>query len=322
MTAIELKVKAGKDAVCETQFTKWSALPSDTPIEEVLDLKFPVKERTKSSPNDIGSRILGRVIVRFILTKSNGGSEVPPLWNSASTVPTGSGFTECQHYDNNKAIRKSVKTGDLIVFQEAGLLGHAVSLRTNTPFARVGIVLKLPDRYTDKVRPFVLELTSNPQKFINVITEEPSVGVVLFRLWERVHSFQGGCVWLLPLLEPCASDPLHNLVESSKLILSTPSTLPEKLVSTPAADLMALLHEIGIKDPNTFYELFSATLCTALLKMGGKRFTDPLPLQTRVTPKEHTTPTYSFSQAPFYTPATLVAQRDIFGALIPLRMMQ
>jgi hypothetical protein len=318
---IELRVKSGKHDVCEASLGRWNKFAFDTVNEVELDLKFPAKEKTKSSPSDILSRVLGKITVRIAITKGHGSVETPPIWNSISTVPVASGFTECVFADNNKDLRKSVKTGDLIVFQETGLLGLGMSLCTNSPYSRVGMVLRLPDKYTGRERPYIIELTSNPQKFINIATEEPSSGIVLFRLWERIRTVQGGSVWLLPLLEPIAADPLANLIEFAQKALAHPSSPPDNLLAGPSADLLALLQELGIKDNSTYCELLSASMCAGLLRMGGKRTTEPPVLNTVASPKDPSGQA-SYTPVPFVTPSTLILQKDLFGSLIPIRFME
>lgn len=318
---IELTVKSGKHEVCEASLGRWAKLPLDTVSEFEVDLKFPAKERTKNSPADISSRVLGKAVLRVVLTKGNGVFEPGSVWNVQPTVPPSSGFSECVFFDNDKMLRKRVKTGDLVVFQESGFPGLAMSLASNSAYSRVAMILRLPDKYTGRERPYLIEVTSNPQKFIDSITEEPSSGIVLFKLWERVRSVQGGSVWLLPLLESLATDPLANLIDFAQRALATPGSPPEHLFIGPSADFLALLQEIGIKDSAAYCELMSASMCAGLLKMGGKRVPEPPILQTCASPKDPSGQA-TYTPSPFITPAHLVAQKDIFGPLVPIRAME
>jgi hypothetical protein len=316
-----VRVKSGKHDVCEANLGRWNKYTFDTIAEVELDLKFPLKDKTKSSPSDLLSRVLGKLRMRLTITKGSGVLEPTPIWNGIGTVPASTSFLECEYFDNNKSLRKSVKTGDLVVYQETGFLGLTMSLVTNSPYSRVGMILRLPDKYTGRERPYVVELTSNPSKFLDVVTEEPSNGMVLFRLWERIRSLQGGSVWLLPLLEPLATDPQANMIEFAQKALATPTNLPDSLTATLPADFLTFIQDLGIKEPATYCELLSASVCAGLLRMGGKRTVDPPTLITVASPKE------SSSQAPpatcpFLTPLALVSHSDLFGPLIPVRLME
>jgi hypothetical protein len=320
--SVEVTVKSGKHEVCEATLFKWNTLPCDMVVEHEVDLKFPAKERTKNSPADISTRVLGSIKLRVILTKGSGSQDPCPMWTSLSTTaPTGTAFTECQFFDTEKSLRKSVKTGDLIVFQDSGLPGHLMNLATNSSYSRVGMVLRIPDKYTGRVRPFVVELTSNLQEFIDVSSELPRAGIVLFRLWERLHSVQGGSIWLLPLLEPIANDPLGNLIDFAQKTISQGSSTPESLTSVPSADILAFLQDLGIKDSLNYREVNSAAVCASLLRMGGKRPTEPQIVHSRATPKDPSGRD-AYAPSPFMTPAALVGQTDLFGPLIPLRLMK
>jgi len=318
---VEFTVKSGKHEVCEASIGRWAKLPLDIVSEFEMDLKFPVKERTKNSPADISTRVLGKAVVRVVLTKGTGTFDHGSIWNVQPTVPPSTGFSECAFFDTDKALRKRVKTGDLVVFQESGFPGLAMSLATNSAYSRVAMILRLPDKYTGRERPYLIEVTSNPQKFIDTITEEPSGGIVLFKLWERMRSVQGGSIWLLPLLEPLAADPLANLIDFAQKALASPGSPPESLLIGPSADFLALLQEIGIKDSAAYCELLSASMCSGLLKMGGKRVAEPPILHTCATPKDPSGQA-SYTPSPFITPAHLVAQKDIFGLLVPIRVME
>lgn len=312
------RVKSGKHDVCEAVIGRWNQFAFDRVVEIEADLKFPEKEKTKSSPTDLSSRVLGKLVLRLALTKGAGVADPSPLWSGPGTLPASTTFTECTYFHKSKELRKSVKTGDLVVYQETGFLGLGMSLATNSPYSRVGMILRLPDKYTGRERPYVIELTSNPTRFLDVVTEEPSSGVVLFRLWERVCSLQGGSIWLLPLLEPLATDPKANMLDFAQRALATPSASHDSLMAPLSHDLLFLLQDIGIKDPQIYCELLSATMCAALLRMGGKRTTELPPLVTVATPKESGT---AASGNVFTTPSALIGQKDIFGPLIPLRLM-
>lgn len=350
-----MRVKCGKQEVGEVSLGNLSSFEYDTVLCKTLDLTFPTKERTRSTPSDLLVKSLGKVTLRMILTSSSGIGSSGSIWDSRDTVPHNTRLGECVYHDT-KEMKHRLKTGDLLLFHESGLLGSAISLATNTFYSRVGMVLRLPDKYTEKEKVFLLEITQNPQTAINVVTEQPTNGICLFRLWERLHSMKGGSIWLLPLTEPLREDPLHNMIEfaeralasslgghqrqssstsssgqvggqgslsSSSSQLSTASlgaqAPPSDLIAAPSADLLALLQEIGIKDAGNYKEWASAQFCAALLKIGGKRLAPPPVLSSIAVPKDPSGGS-AFIPSPFFTPASLVSHTDVFDAPVPLRV--
>ena len=352
---IFVRVKCGKQEVSEVSLGRLSALTYDlaTGTREV-DLAFPAKDRTRSTPTDLLSKSLGKVSLRLLLTCGSGQANNSSIFNASNTIPHNTGYGECTYHDT-KEMKHRLKTGDLLLFHESGLLGDAMTLATNTPFSRVGMVFRLPDKYTGREKVFLLEITQNAQRSINVVTELPTNGICLFRLWERLHSIQGGNIWLLPLTEPLREDPLHNMIDFAERALSStasghqrqssstssssqPSlqgvssasspqlssaTLssqapPAELTPTPSADLLSLLQEIGIKEPGTYKELASAQFCAHLLKIGGKRLTAPGPISSVTLPKDPSGGSV-FNSPAFFTPASIAAHTDVFDAPVLLR---
>lgn len=351
---IFVRVKSGKQEVSEVSLGKLSSLTYDLVTTRDVDLAFPAKDRARSTPTDLLTKSLGKVSLRLLVTCGNGLPPQRSFWSSSDTIPQNTGFGECTYHDT-KEMKHRLKTGDLLLFHESGLLGDAMSLATNSPFSRVGMVFRLPDKYTGREKVFLLEITQNPQKAINVVTELPTNGICLFRLWERLHSMQGGNVWLLPLTEPLREDPLHNMIDFAERALasavsphlrqnsstssssqtslqgvsstsspqlsssnlSSQSPLAE-LTPNPSADFLALLQEIGIKDAGTYKEWASAPFCAHLLKIGGKRLTAPGPLCSVTLPKDPAGGSV-FTSPAYFTPASLVAHTDVFDAPILLR---
>jgi len=110
-------------------------------------------------------------------------------------------------------IKNNLKSGDVILYSEVGVLSTITRLLGNSDFSRVGIVLKLPNKYTEKMKLYVLEITRNCDKFIDAYKEVPVEGLNIFRLFERVHQFPGESVYVLPLKEPLNPDPEINMIE-------------------------------------------------------------------------------------------------------------
>jgi len=75
-------------------------------------------------------------------------------------------------------------------------------------------VLELANLWTQRIELYVLELTRNIDHMIDAFSESSeTVGVNLFRLFERVHQFHGGNIWWSRLATP------NLLDESSKSAL-------------------------------------------------------------------------------------------------------
>jgi hypothetical protein len=91
------------------------------------------------------------------------------------------------------------KTGDLISFSGVGITASATKVVTNAPFSHTGVILRLPNRYTQEPELFVLESTRNIDGFVDPFTEERDYGVNIFKLYERLHQFHGVSIWWSPL---------------------------------------------------------------------------------------------------------------------------
>lgn len=309
---LKISLKCGK-AIGEANVVPWTNLEFERVILHEVELHFPLKQKTKNSPADLCNRIVGKIFIRVLLTKANGIFEQPQLWVGNSTIPDGSAFRECTFDCEDKSLRKKIKTGDLIIYHEGGLMGHMMNLATSSEYSRVGMALRIPEKYTDRAHLFVLELTINQQRFVDAWKDEPVLGMTIFKLWERVYSVQGGSIWLLPLKEAIESDPLANMLDQIFKSLLTPQTLPYSLGNIPV-DMSALLNEFGIKDPIFYCDLLSSHMVMSFLRLGAKRFPDPSGIiQTSAPFSEKITPT------PFTYPLDLVLANSIFESPIALR---
>lgn len=62
-----------------------------------------------------------------------------------------------------------------------------MKLCTNSPVSHLGIIFKLPNKYTEKEELYLLEITKNNDSFLDAFREVPHSGVCLFRcVAERV----------------------------------------------------------------------------------------------------------------------------------------
>jgi hypothetical protein len=191
---------------------------------------------------------------------------------------------DIHYYDQYK---KQMKTGDLILYNETGLLPTMMKLASNSSISRVGMVLILPNKYTEKKKRYILEITRNTDKFQDAIRESAGVGVHIFRMRERLWEFPGTEVWSevtmsttnsiieltyvmseevtcaclricvcsmcrwLPLKEPLQDDPKQNMVEHILQIHSRRMPL-ELNINMPDKEFLELLSKFSLyKPPNS-----------------------------------------------------------------------
>jgi len=109
--------------------------------------------------------------------------------------------------------KKNLKTGDLLLYTETGLLSTMAKLSRNSIHNRAGIVMKMPNKYTHKEELFVFEVTRNTEKYADVWNEQSQAGLNIFRLWERVHHVPGFDVFWCPLKQPLQFDQANNLID-------------------------------------------------------------------------------------------------------------
>jgi len=83
------------------------------------------------------------------------------------------------------------RTGDLILFSGFGVIDSAVKLFENSNFSRIGMIVKLTNPYTERVECYLLEVTRNTDRFLDVFKEKPNRGICIFRLEERLHHYHG-----------------------------------------------------------------------------------------------------------------------------------
>lgn len=91
------------------------------------------------------------------------------------------------------------KTGDLILYDGMGALATVTKVESNAPFSHVGIIVKLTSRWTQEPELYVVEVTRNNDKLADAFTENPDSGLVVFRLYDRLHQFHGPSIWWAPL---------------------------------------------------------------------------------------------------------------------------
>jgi hypothetical protein len=83
----------------------------------------------------------------------------------------------------------------------------------NSCWGRVGMVIKTANKYTEKEKLYVLEITRNFDQFHDAFREATSPGINIFRLRERVHEFPGVEIAWLPLTNPLPEDLVSNMLD-------------------------------------------------------------------------------------------------------------
>lgn len=99
-----------------------------------------------------------------------------------------------------------MKTGDLIAFDSVGFLHTLIKVTSNSPYSHLGIVVRLPNKYTKKEELYLVELTNNLEGFLDAKKEVASDGVCIFRLFERIHQFNCTRAWYFSLKQPLTKE--------------------------------------------------------------------------------------------------------------------
>jgi hypothetical protein len=82
-----------------------------------------------------------------------------------------------------------------LLYEGVGVLASITRLTSASPYSKVGVIFKIPNKWTSRDDLYVLELTRNVDNFLDAFLEIPHPGVCLFRLFERIHQFHGLRIW-------------------------------------------------------------------------------------------------------------------------------
>jgi hypothetical protein len=111
---------------------------------------------------------------------------------------------------NNLLIKKKVQ---FLANYIESIFGLIQTTRNETPlieFVLLSVCFFV--RYTKKEELYVLEVTRNIDKFVDVFTEEKDSGVCIFRLIERLHQFPGHAIWWSPLNRPSEEKKVNEML--------------------------------------------------------------------------------------------------------------
>jgi len=228
-------------------------LDKETPVDMVVKLKFNAK-RKELAKHDFGSVHL-RLYYSCI---------------TESPIPTTD--VDVFHYSGFK---RQIKTGDLVVFNEVGVLPTLTKLMSNSNYSRVGLAVRLPNKWTTKDRLYILEITRNRSAFQDAYREKHEVGVNIFRFWERMHEFQGTEIWWVPLKHPLEDVPRQNMIDWIWDLHNWKVSLGD-ICKEPLPSVVQFLELFGLgKNIAELYELSSCDMILHALRLGGRRFITP-----------------------------------------------
>jgi hypothetical protein len=182
--------KLGKDRFLGMASLEVLRLLPETCYDFWLTLQARPEERRRSSLSVISLRsshsevVSGKLRVRVLLSSMSGSRpRVGPLVQNYA-------------YDYDHV---NFKTGDVLAFSGVGMLPTLTKLLSNSEVSSLGIVLFLPNLYTQRLEPYVAEVTPNSDGMIDAFLERPKRAVCVFRLFERLHQFHGGNIRVYPL---------------------------------------------------------------------------------------------------------------------------
>lgn len=167
--------------------------PTEIEPEAIVEEIFELKVR----PGKKNDRAQGRIKLRFYYSCIG------------ETRPN----TGLDHHFLYEEFIPHFQTGDLVAYSEYGLLAAAQKLVTNNKFSRLGIVLRLANKWTQKEELYVLEVTRNIDNFLDAYRETATNGVSLFRFFERIHHIHAHSVWWIPMKKLLSESAKAKMVE-------------------------------------------------------------------------------------------------------------
>lgn len=141
------------------------------------------------------------------------------------------------YYFYTREMKKQMKTGDLILFSGRSLMSGAISCITGLPYSSIGMVIRLPDKYTKKEKLYVIEVTEDvdvadafrEDKQGNCIESSLLMqilgGLCVFDLFKRIHSFEGCAAWWLPSSEKFPNAALESMLTWVSMLHKDPRSV-------------------------------------------------------------------------------------------------
>ena len=70
---------------------------------------------------------------------------------------------------------------------------------SDAPISSVGVLARIPNRWTKETELFIVEFTRNTNGFPDALTGETRAGLRVFRFVERLYQFNGSSIFYCPL---------------------------------------------------------------------------------------------------------------------------
>jgi len=163
------------------------------PLDEVFDARLELKPR-----GDKKGKVTGHFHVRFYHSIQD---DVRPK----------ALITDMVYY--YKGIENEFKTGDLILYAGIGVPPALSQIAANSFYTSVGLVIKLPNKWTEKDELYILEVTRNVDHFNDAFEEEERKGIMLFKMIERFHQYHGKTIWKCTLKQALTQENIDRMVK-------------------------------------------------------------------------------------------------------------
>lgn len=233
-----------------------SQLTPEELIDRVVDLEVPATTKAKHK-EQLDSRI-GNIHLRMLFSREREIPTKPPP-NQCNT------FSYREHY-------QQMCTGDLVVFSGVGSTDSICKVLSGTRYSRVGLIVRLPNKWTGKEKLYLFEVTRNLSRELDAFKETIQPGATLFRLFDHLHVVSATDIWWVPLKSPLEQATCDNMVDWIKETVMRKATI-EYPALPPEVNEFFERYELSLaKHPFAHAEICSASAITAALRLGGKRF--------------------------------------------------
>jgi len=158
--------------------------------EQIIDEWMELHPR----PGKRDGEITGKIHIRYIYSTMPESKPKPPKLHHNFVFANFRADFSLQNIKNN------FKTGDLILFSDIGLLPSVNRLFYNFNYSRIGIVIKMHNKWVPEDELFVFEVTRNVDKMLDTYAEVKTIsGINLFHLYDRIFQYHGSAMHWCPL---------------------------------------------------------------------------------------------------------------------------
>lgn len=145
-----------------------------------------------------------------------------------------------------------IKSGDIILYDGFGFVPALVKSETLSPFSSIGLVMTLPNKWTLEDELYVVEITRNVNLLKDAMTEKPEQGVLIFKLFERLHQYHGKSIWWSPILKeisPESHAKVREYIESIRKDVDLKQLLSkvkdDRLINPHLVKSLSYINELG-----------------------------------------------------------------------------